>query len=645
MLALVLSALVWVLVPADPQALAAHLVPEHVAFTKVADSAPMRWAHRVLLLFIALCVLLAPRLLPGAKEKRATRQPEQLMAGAAFFLAVGTAFVFDGGAMLWGLGCAILALGLLWSADKITIPSKLLFYAAAALGVVFILPGVFYAPTLVKTAPGMLEVVEWHLALLLGPGTRLALGERLFDTVPLGYGVLWPTLSGTLQKALGIFSAAAQLRWVGFFNLLFFALSLFALRLQYRRGPGLFIGVLCVLPFIGAFGESVLFPNQSGLRFLGFALAAFLLALSHHQKEMRALLFTGLGAGLCLLWNLETGIVVLIGFLVRAYFRRGVMATWPKKAGVFFGAMCVVLLIWFFLHRIGLGEFPLPDSLGELFAAISLGSSGGISAKAPERIHFASLLFFASAFFLLEVALKKKTSKRAATRAAFSSMVLVFFAYYANRGDAWNLWTLLFLSAFVWERALFPARLVVLGKRLREGKLPAGAFFIAVFALFGGTQLAQTHGAAWSRFFQEASLRQLVKAQGADFSEKADAAGLKIPPIVATALHAKAAALKKHPEAGRLTANAFFLPILAERGGKIPLGHAFGETHTQKAYADLMQWLLQEGPKHLLVDDPNFPVPRKGPQMDFLRRLRGDLLKGGFEEGITQSGWVHLHKK
>jgi hypothetical protein len=395
---------------------------------------------------------------------------------------------------------------------------------------------------------------------------------------------------------------------------------------------------LVFLPFLGAFGDAAIYPNQSGLRFLPFAIAVFLLGLSLRWPLFRAIFFLGMGAGLGLLINFETGLVVTAAFSTWLFLRRGDPGQWAKAGGLFAAGLLSMPLLWFLAHRLGLGHWPLPESSSDLLGWAGLGSAGGIGAKAPQRLHLGLLLFAHAAYVLIHTTLKKDRSPRGTARAAIATAVVIWFAYYANRGDRWNLWTLIFLSSFLWDRALFPLSLQKRRLGLKKGILPVG---VLAFAMAIGPQALLTHQAAWSRLFLEFTLTDAVQRLG---DKQSAISGVHINPLVASALENKAAALKDHPHAKYITANAFVLPLMTERGSGLPVGHPFGSTHTHVAYKTLLDWMIENGGPLIVVDDPNYPVPRKGPQMTFLRRLREDLKKSGYAETRTESGWVHLER-
>ncbi|WP_139024712.1 hypothetical protein, partial [Bradyrhizobium sp. STM 3843] len=169
-----------------------------------------------------------------------------------------------------------------------------------------------------------LTMVEAHFGFVTGAADRLGAGLRLFDDVRPYYGLFPEALVGAAIRLAGPFDWAAIYRCVQVCQLamlLCICLALFFWRGTRRPFLWLVLPSALVLPDLFAAYHMNWFPNQTGWRFLGFGFALVTLCVAPRLSKLATLLLFAATASVALVWNPETGLVVVFGFI--AYLATG----------------------------------------------------------------------------------------------------------------------------------------------------------------------------------------------------------------------------------------------------------------------------------------------------------------------------------
>lgn len=626
--------LAWLLTTPNDAALTERFTPEHVEFILMIDSAPQRRAH--LAAFLATAVASALAMWWRARAPAQAVKPLAAWRARGRWIlgpVVAVALVVIVAGPPWAMVCSALVAGLVGASAFANRSAALVVVAVlTSYAALLLVPGLFVTPDLATAPPFPLLLIEWHYAYVVSAGDRLASGLELFTQVMPPYGVLVPTLLGAWERARGLLSWGAHLQLMQVMNLALACVAVAAGRLWFRRLPGVAVMLLALLPWVSSFHPSTLLPNQSAFRFLGLVCALF--ALLWLSKKPRAFWAPGLGlvTGALAIFNPETAVASLAGFVVFAFLTRSSLRELLLGALRFVAAALVPVLLWIVVYRLTLGAWPFPSTASAL-VDLALRFSGGYGGFGAQKVSIAIVVLAHAVFCVVVAFARRRVTRRGAVRAAIGATIVVWFAYYANRGSAANLWTYLFLYSFLLDGWLHPLSLKSALRHARRGQLSARtACFALIFVVPAITQNVQ------------ATERVLVGAFAPRPEDTEELSGVLLPTPVAQALRAKAAFLARTPDSFYVTTNGYTMPLLVGHFPSSPMGDVFAESMTPADTKRLDAWIRSQKPARLLFDDPESFLVSISPQQKYFDRLRASFADEYEVEG-TAAGWLVLRRR
>ncbi len=505
-------------------------------------------------------------------------------------------------------------------------------------------PGVLVARDLSHVGADELVSIQWHYDYAMGAGDRLAAGQTLFDQVRPSLGFLLPVLLGGWERRFGLLDLGARqdlLRWLA---LAFLVAALYA----YRRHSGpryalVAIGILLAIPWLhfaaalGASYPSLLYPNQSAWRSMGFVLGPLGLQLVRHRRlEVQMAVLGALGATLVLL-NTESGIALAAGLAVflmtrlRPTTREWVAKVVPALAIAMFSALGV-MVAWLAAHRALLGSWP-NLSAQDMAATISIFSRGYGGFEMTWDPVAVAMAFHATYVLVWSALARRRLAFRAGFRAAIATSILVWFAYYANRAAAWNLWTLIVLYSFL------VVDLLAFSLRRTPGALRRPlprAFAGVVLGCVVFPHLALTNSVAaddmWSalRHTRPAATDAALRISGMD-----------LPVAIAQEIDRRAALVKVRSAQGApaiLSACSYVVSTVTGVYSPLPFGDAFNEVFTPELYGKLLRSIQEARPPALYFDAPGSLLAGSEAERAYFAKLRRDVI-WEYEPVEIADGW------
>lgn len=492
------------------------------------------------------------------------------------------------------------------------------------------LPGLFEPVTLVQIPPGTLQGVEAHFTGVIGSNQAAN-----FDiNRPVGYSLLVTLLKTAYEHLAGPMSFQAEIRSVQFGNLAFALACLAACYVWSRRGAlaGIII-ILLITPWVHNNHQGLFFPNQAGWRFLAFPLFALVLAASRPLPGISRPIALGIFAGLALIWNLETGIAILIATAVFIACR-----TELWRPAIIAGAACVVsgalamaaaLLVLFPLAGVTVfqgGAAVVRDYFGRL----AVGDGYGL----PQTFDVLAIVMATYAIWFIALAGFKRgagtLSEETAFRAALAAAMLIWGAYYAARPDPWNLWSYLFFFGLLFSAGFLREASGLIGPGRAMPRIPTFAFILVVGPAIaaGQYQAAQT---VWSG----------LRGMWDEPAGSVYVAGVRLPAADAARLASQAQEVST-AAAGTLvlTGNSHLLPKLSGRPELFLEKDAVFSHAYLNDYRHLVADIRKRKPARILLDDPEL-LPAGATHRRFFMQLQQDLAYQ-FEGAKTKSGWLDL---
>jgi hypothetical protein len=257
------------------------------------------------------------------------------------------------------------------------------------------------------------------------------------------YGTLVPILIAASLKMLSIFNIEAGhalITSVRLYQVIAALLVILIIRVLNSKYY-LQLSLLCLLLShnLSSLGDAVYFPNQAGVRYIGFLLGilAFVIFLS----RKRTTLIAGFLAGLLFSLSPETGMPVILGYAAyhfyTAYLPNSSIADSLKNTLIYFSVVGAVagVSLYFLVPR-----FYVTGTDPFFFIKLFGSGYGGLADKLSP---FAAVLIFVAASFLSNsvISLKNNTATTiTAYQAGMSTMILAWLPYYINRISDWNLW-------------------------------------------------------------------------------------------------------------------------------------------------------------------------------------------------------------
>lgn len=678
---LLLSLVAWIVTQRPRAVYEAQFTPELLTYHPSFDSLQRQWAHRVLVLSIPALLLVGPWLsliwVPAwiARLLRFVRGFGAIVLAIAALAAVlpdlpattlhilpepslghftipsATAYL----AMVFG-GLAVF---ILFAASKPNLDSMrarwVLWFVIAGYILVAVIPGL---ASDVPAFPASWRDLLWmdvHYDAFFGDGLRIAQGQVPFVDFRVFYGLLRPALVAAWIHTFGLFDWGDAFRATQWLQAGYVGLVAVAYLLWRPKDPLLALfALLMIVPWVHPLTYSIGFPNHSGLRHLGIPIAVIALLLARRWPLQRSAWWLGFAATLLLLFNPESGIAAVFGFVIFLLHRTPSLGAVPLfQLGWRFAASGLIALAafaaFFFLV---VGRLPPPGSWPDVVRFI-LDNASGFAGRPWEFSLVFVLIAAHSLWGCVRLAIRR-ASRPAGPETAFlagmAALCFAWLAYFVNGPSTWMLWSTLFPYSFLAASSILNRQyLGSLGRSLRPFDARRAARLLTLRPLAFAVVLAPAiAGSNWNLGLAiNLHVRNIYggKAQAGTLI-----AGVRLPGPSAEFLARKAAFLKKlDKEAdGRLiylTSNALTMPLLTGRPSGVWARDPFYHSFTPGDYKRLIDQITASQAQFVAFDEPPTSTDHLTPghwypdaQRHFLDRLKSDIA-GRYRLSFTGDGW------
>jgi hypothetical protein len=534
----------------------------------------------------------------------------------------------------------LLALGRLLKARAL---NALFATALLASLAVVTLPGFLHPPDYTRVPWWEVGYGQSHYALVVAPADLLGAGRVLLSEVRPDYGLVLPVLVGGYERRFGPLTFGGEVRLLLALQALYLALAVW---LFARRARGRFVFALVafvtVAPWFHFAHKGLRFPNQTPWRTIGMALALAILAVLGGRSRRRAAFVLGLTSGGALFVNFESGVAVTVACLVWACFRFGLLG--PAASGhdrlesvaqfglgLLASTAAVALLVPLALGQ-PLDLLRLPQLVANAAFTASAGFSGWPLTADPWPV----VMFGHAAFVLLLAGFRGATpaSPRAAFRAATAALLVVWFAYYANRPHPWNLSSYYLPYGVLLIDLLRWVELRVRRRRVSPALVAALALLASVIlpnlvfqAGKGARQVSAALGPA---------LRGATPAGGRRLS------GVWLADPGARELEERARFIREKAEAEGppiyLTSDSYLVPKLSGVFSALPVVDFCWQATTRRLYEGVLDAVARSDRRALYLDAPGTLTYTASSCAVFYDKVRDDL-GARFERTGVESGW------
>jgi hypothetical protein len=545
----------------------------------------------------------------------------------------GLRTVMSAGAFIWVGAAAAVAFLVCLIVRPPTPPGWVIWAGILVYVVALELPGYFWTPRLDAAPPGALQGVEWHFDAVIGAKNQLLLGSQPRD---FGYGVGLEATLAAIERILGPFSFAGDIRLIQTGNLLFAGLSVLACWLWLRRQPvWSLVTVLMVVPWVNSLHQGVFFPNQSGWRFLWLPLTLIAFRLSRRVGIRGRSFAYGAIAALAILWNAETGVALAIGLVAHlgarvdeVRLRRLAEIALMLGAGSLIGVLAIAGM-----YYVAAGmAFPIHAVLSDITQKL-----GGLAFGLPMHFDPLAVLIFALAvwFALITASIRRRRALNAAEadRLAASAIVLVWAAYYIQQPDPWNLWSYLLPFGMLSAAAVSAAT-----RLIREGaveKLIAVSLGAAI-AVAVGPEIVGNQMTAFDSLYRSASV--------GNADAQARLSGVVTSSFDKDAVEQQLAMIGSLPkDALVFTGHSYLLPKLSGRRDLFWLPDPAYLNAAKAAFKKLTRAVMARRPSVILIDEDRVQSA-PSPHRPFFKALEQAIADTYSVESID-AGWAILRPR
>ena len=620
-------------IPAPPARPGAELLAEQIRDFRSADTGWQRHVYQAALL--ALLALIVRNLLQSRprrldrpvvlRDTRLNRTATTLALAALMVLGIVGQTSDAMGRAICTIWCCAVALGPL-ALPKAAWPGKpalryLFGGGTVAIGVLLILPGFLIPPQL----PDITKTVEIgaHYAFALGSVAKATLGVPL-EKLRMIYGGTSIVAGATVFVEPLTFKDLFDV--VRIFQVIFMILLLITAYIYDRSKIFLFTLTTIVLvgSFVSTFSNSMYYPNQSGVRYIGLLVG--LLLLKFVKAGERNCIALGLVASALLFYNPETGIPVsfglafrqiVVGLSVTRHLLGAVRYAAAFLAGLAVGVAALLAVFGFAGYRF--------ENFSPYFGRFAAGYAG--LAFHPNPWPFLMLLCGSAVMLQASSrAARGVLTDPQAVRAAIGAMLLIWLPYYVNRADWWNLWSLVMLLLFAGADWVTLRRWRVAIERLRRGRLTLAVAVVAsVAAPFALQNLAETVAALSSG-----------PAPTASFS------GMRVPDDIRAALAEKSATVKNLSVSHRLTyisVVSMFVSLDSGIDSGLAESDVFEETISEADLRKVATEVLSQDADLVLFDAPDSAFYQGLLNREALLGRIKAFLRPAYAVDRTEGGW------
>lgn len=517
-------------------------------------------------------------------------------------------------------------------------------FVLLALLLVFTLPGLVAPLDLSAHSIDDFIRIQAHYNHVVVQGDRLAVGHKLFADVIPEYGVFLPVLSGGWQKYVGSYGLGTYVAQIRFLQVVYLLLAWFLYsRYSFGLKLGSCLATAFLIPWYHFNQLGLYYPNNSPWRTICLPVGLLVLYQLRGAGLNKAAFSIGATSCFLMLLNFELGLAASLGMFAYLYFRYQLLSL--KNFGVFFKAVILLclgflssLIAFSLLCLVLLGSVPNYALCQTVWQTAMLVASTGYSGIKGSFNPVAGLIFFHAVLVLLATAFSADgpLSFRKSFKAAVSVIIIIWFAYYANRAHPWNLVTFYFLYGF------FLIDLVQDFLHKTSKSRPANTFAISGALALGLILLPQI--AASYKFMMPYYVNGLVvMLRGPAQKPARKVCGVYMRADVADELEAKANFLVREKETNStapmfFTDNAFFIPKLANSYSPLPFRDTFAEVLTKKDYARLLDAVIASKAPYIYFDSASSKVSGSKGWKDYYAQLRQDLSSHYTKIG-EESGW------
>jgi hypothetical protein len=484
---------------------------------------------------------------------------------------------------------------------------RALIAAAVTYVIAATVPGIFLHR--ITSTSAFVVGQDYHYSLMFGAPLRLLVDPgATLDSIKINYGLLFSLTSAGLAKLFRVESLGGWLRLVQICQLLFLICALWAAWMLERRRLLVLVVAVTLTGWLCTMNQSVVAPTSSGLRFLNFALLPLVLAILKNLQGPRLAALAGLFSGLLILWNQETGIASTAALLFFVFVRE-----YAQKSLLLAALAATALAVIVSIAVTSAGIFVI---LGEstkflLFLAYLFGHVNGYNGH-PLRFEPIAII---CALYASSLVIYTCLSVRAGAadvhsfaRAAIAVTVVVWFAYYVHNPGLWGLYSIVALLSFTLAPLFVAPRRIV-------------PVFVWLIIIAMNIEYLATLPArfSWSQPNYQ---------------------GIIMPADAAVYLNEHGNALKEAPKSTiYFSSTPFTMALVSGRTNSLPAFDPFGETWTDKGFADLIDAVERQMPACILVEAAGSPLlATSPPRSAFMQRVR-KALPPGYPLRNTSAGW------
>ncbi len=604
------------------------------------------WQSRSYFIFLGLTaafVLCAPRLRKFLIEQYLARKGHFVVCVIALSAFV-IKLIQNPAGMAFGLVCLPFLILLFKQSQRL--PKQAYGALLAMFVIVLIVPGLLAIPDLSAELPAKIVEIQTHYSDLVGWGALLAAGKPLFREVNPVYGLVQPILIVLASRfGIGDFSFGTYVEFVRVFQAIFIVLAAYLFyKLSGRSKIASLFAIAFFAPFMQLNQMSEYFPNQTAWRLLDLPVAVLALVMCRSLSPLTMSYAFGALSSLLLLFNTETGLCALAGFLAFFYMRdphSGLekVRMLLKVFAVFGLGMLSSLICLYVVGWLVLGYAPdmmaYLDLLPTKQATVKSGYYGG------GRLTFQPIPFLMVVhclYTIVKISLDTAfpANFRNSLRIAVSTMCLLWFIYFVNRpapGDQYLIGCY-FLYGFL---ILDLVRAAMIGLKRKSLAIEPAMVTCAVLALLIVPRISQ----------QLSSTARVLKItvselmHGPAQTPASITSGVYLPTVVATEAERKSAYIKELSKAGPvyyLTASSFIVPLVSGVYSAAPVNDLFDDYKLDTDTDQLIELLHQRNVQTVLVDSPHTVLEGNLYWIHCFDDFRQRLSKY-YRPNSTQDGW------
>ena len=370
------------------------------------------------------------------------------------------------------------------------------------------------------------------------------------------------------------------------------------------------------------------------------AVALVVFAVLGRVPRRRALFLLGLVSGGALVLNFETGVAVTAGAVAYATFRFGLLqreagSSRPLEAASFLamGGLAALVLV-LAIVPLALGEWLDPRHLPRLLANAVFTASAGYSGWPLTTDPLPIVMLGHAVFVLLFTAFGGPAPRGPSTafRAATAAVLVVWFAYYANRPHPWN------LSSYHLPYGVLLVDLVRFVEQQVRRRTPGPGWVAAtaVLLLVLLPNLAWNAGKGWRQV--RAAVGPALRGEPPPGARLLSGVFLAEPAASELATRAGFLAARASARLVFLSTDSYLVPKLAGAFPALSVVDFCWQATTRRDYERVLAAIAASDATTVYLDAPGTHTYAASYCAAFYDRVRQDLSRH-FERAGSESGW------